>query len=706
MNTLSFAEFKERLAHRVRVRTRVLDPNRRASVLSERGEVDSVGRIYVINLDRRPDRWRRVRRELDRFRSRHGERLTALTRRISAIDARYMTAAPDPAVLRPSYTLADQLTVDPNPMLEIDDQTRMHEIAMTSQEIAVALSHIETWRRVVNGNDDAALILEDDVVIMYGFARRLQATWTALRVPNRGADFDLLYLAYKNVDAAKHALTSIPVRRQDPGVWEAAAYILTKTAAQKLLDQLPAFGPIDLWLNLQFGKIKTFTAGRPLIEQRIDEPSTNSYSVLPVLSQVGVITHEKALLPPPSKLPGPVIGLGDPNTGLTSLAKALSMVGYTCLSDIDHMPQRELEMLRRGVRRRQFSAYVNVGSLDSEMIQKIVTAYPDALFVLTTPDNQAADRLPIDRVLHLGPTVTDEWASLSEFLGIDYPAFAYPTANDVDPRPAASRSKLDYPLPAKDLKFDASPWVLSRRPLDWQGIPIRPGQASGSAAAPIKWSAGEPLDDETWRLRDDTFPGNLALFAPKNVRGTDDGLMLAIRQERTPVRDFTAAAVATRTRYIYGTFSAELRPAKGPGLITGLFLHRNGPRQEIDIEFLGRDTTKMLVNVFYNPGPQGTRLEFGYRGTPTEISLGFDAAADFHLYEIDWQPDLIAWKVDGVAIYERTLWNPTPIPDCPLEFNLNLWHSRSTELAGKLDQRLLPAHAFVRSIAIAAEEGH
>jgi hypothetical protein len=239
--------------------------------------------------------------------------------------------------------------------------------------------------------------------------------------------------------------------------------------------------------------------------------------------------------------------------------------------------------------------------------------------------------------------------------------------------------------------------VLSRRPLDWQGIPIRSGQAYGSAAAPIKWSAGEPLDVETWKLRDDTFPSNLTLFAPKNVRGTDDGLELALRRESTPVREFTAAAVATRASYIYGTFSAELRPAKGPGLITGLFLHRNGPRQEIDIEFLGRDTTKMLVNVFYNPGPKGTKLEFGYRGTPTEISLGFDAAADFHLYEIDWQPELIVWKVDGVAIFERTLWNPTPIPDCPLEFNLNLWHSRSTELADKLDQRLLPAHAFVRS---------
>lgn len=75
-----------------------------------------------------------------------------------------------------------------------------------------------------------------------------------------------------------------------------------------------------------------------------------------------------------------------------------------------------------------------------------------------------------------------------------------------------------------------------------------------------------------------------------------------------------------------------------------MFLHRNGPRQEIDIEFLGRDTTKMLVNVFYNPGHEGTKLEYGYRGTPTEISLGFDAAEDFHLYEINWQPEGVEWR--------------------------------------------------------------
>lgn len=698
MNTLTLAEFMERLAHRVRLRTRVLDPRRRASVFSQHGETNSLGRIYVINLDRELDRWRRVRRELNRFRGRHGERLTVLTRRISAIDARYMISAPDPAMLRPAYTLADQLTVDPNPLLKIDDTTRSHEIAMTRQEIAVALSHIETWRRIVAGDDKAALILEDDVAMLSGFARRLKATWTALQDPSGSPDFDLLYLAYKDVSTDKPSPGTEPVHRREPGVWEAAAYVLTKAGARKLLGQLPAFGPIDLWLNLQFAMLKTYTAGRQLIEQRIDEPSTNSYSVLPTLSQVGVITKEKPLLPSSRRLRGPVIGLGDAHSGVTSLAKALSMVGYTCLSDLDQMPAGELEMLRRGKRGRLFNAYVNIGSLDGDSVREIVAANPHALFVLTAPDH-APGKLPASRVLHLNPTVADKWNSLSEFLGIDYPPFPYPETEGIGQRSVASRSPVDTPLPVTDLKFDTSPWILSRRLLKWQGIPIQPEQSSSSVTTSVKWSGGEPLD-ETWKLRDDTFPSNLALFSPKNVTAHIDRLALAVRHESTPVREFTAAAIASRTSYLYGSFAAELRPSNVPGLITGLFLHRNGPRQEIDIEFLGRDTTKMFVNVFYNPGPDGTKLEYGYRGTPTEITLGFDAAAEFHMYEIDWRANHIAWKVDGLTVYERVLWNPTPIPDRPLEFNLNLWHSRSTEFAGRLDTNRLPTHAEVRSIAV------
>jgi beta-glucanase (GH16 family) len=140
------------------------------------------------------------------------------------------------------------------------------------------------------------------------------------------------------------------------------------------------------------------------------------------------------------------------------------------------------------------------------------------------------------------------------------------------------------------------------------------------------------------------------------------------------------------------------------GLITGVFLHRNSPRQEIDIEFLGNDTTKVLVNVFYNPGYEGTKLEYGYRGTPVIIDLGFDAAMDFHRYGIEWCQTTIRWRIDGKLVYERANWDPTPIPHLPMQFNVNLWHSRSKELAGRLERSALPAQTEVSSIDINAQK--
>ena len=46
------------------------------------------------------------------------------------------------------------------------------------------------------------------------------------------------------------------------------------------------------------------------------------------------------------------------------------------------------------------------------------------------------------------------------------------------------------------------------------------------------------------------------------------------------------------------------------------------------------------------------------------------------------------------------MWEPTPIPHLPLQFNVNLWHSRSTQLAGKLAAGCLPAQAFIKGIGI------
>jgi hypothetical protein len=575
---------------------------------------------------------------------------------------------------------------------------------MTPQEMAVALSHIEVWKLIAASDAPYTLVLEDDAYFPYGFARGLDVAWHALmRRSSEGSNFDLLYLSYEEVGINMQAekRPAGPIRRPHNGMWQASGYVLSREGARTLLELLPAHGPIDLWMNLQFDELDVLTTQRPIIEQRIDVLSSNSYSILPVLSQVGVLTREKPLVVRIQELKGPVFAYGEPGSGLTGLAMALSMLGYTCCSDLSELPEQEQDNLLRGNDNCIFNAYVNIGPLRGQSLINIAVLYPNARFINTSFEDTQLLALPSDKVLHFPDEQKDKWAALSTFLELEYPAFPYPTCNDIGQRDLNNCDTKDSKLSFKQLKFDSSPWVVPSK--KWYGISVVEviNDDDTKAGKAQEWNCDADLDPSHWKLRNDTFPSNLALFSPGNFTlNTPKVAKLTLRKEINPVRSFTSAAIASRQTFLYGTFAVELRPSNVSGLITGVFLHRNGPRQEIDIEFLGRDTTKMLVNVYYNPGIEGTKLEYGYRGTPTLVELGFDAAAEFHSYEIEWHPQAIRWRVDGQLIHERVLWNPTPIPNMPMEFNINLWHSRSKELAGRLDTEGIPSHAEIKSIRV------
>ncbi len=137
-------------------------------------------------------------------------------------------------------------------------------------------------------------------------------------------------------------------------------------------------------------------------------------------------------------------------------------------------------------------------------------------------------------------------------------------------------------------------------------------------------------------------------------------------------------------------------------MVTGFFLHRDSPRQEIDIEIAGNRTDRLLVNVFYTPGGEGAKFDYGYRGAASYIDLGFDASESEHLFAIEWGPCEIRWLVDNRLVHRRVDWEPTPIPHLPMALHVNAWPSRSKELAGRLTNRRLPTTTFIGSISLEA----
>ena len=99
------------------------------------------------------------------------------------------------------------------------------------------------------------------------------------------------------------------------------------------------------------------------------------------------------------------------------------------------------------------------------------------------------------------------------------------------------------------------------------------------------------------------------------------------------------------------------------GLITGFFTY-TGPaygtrHDEIDFEFLGRDTRKVQV-AWFRDGALTSHL----------IPLPFDAAERFATYDIDFLPGELRWHVEGEEVF-RIAGND--LPDLPQRLFLNLW---------------------------------
>ena len=677
------------------------------------GPQPAIGPIFVINLDRQPNRWTDMLRELDCIVDADGNPLSARVVRYSACDARVDSPELlDSAAVDPYYTLGDQLFVEPQPHAVPDTFDLGRPIRMTRAEIAVACSHIGIWKVIAQSSASYALVLEDDVWFQRRFGRILEQAWREMEEADRGSPrFDVLYLSYKEVrHGAPKELVSKNVFRPERGLWYLSGYLLSKKGAQTLLDLLPCRGPIDLWINHKFRELEVRGLRRSVINQRRDLDSTNSYSILPALTRIGVLNSGDAALFHRRPTHSPVFAFGAPGSGLSSLAMALSMLGYRCCSDFDGIPDCEWQSLFAGRTDRIFDAYVNIGSLGSQ-IRVLTQRYPSAKYIVINDVVRSTDRhngaileaLEGADVLRLCREHRCTWQALCEHLNLAPPDAPYPAVRDIGlRRQQRAPPRRVMVSPARRLRHDPSPWIAKPR-AGWAGINASAleGQESSASFEACFDDDLAQIESARWLLRNDTFPGNLGLFRPANVTAArSGGLLLAVVEEPLGVRSLSAAAVSSRASFLFGRFEAMLQATNVPGLVTGFFLHRDSPRQEIDIEILGNHPDQLLVNVFYNPGTDGAKFDYGYRGTPAMIKLGFDASKALHRFMIEWNPCEIRWFVDQKLVHRRVTWNPTPIPHLPMTLHVNTWPTRSRELAGRLALGALPASAIVRRVTV------
>ena len=183
------------------------------------------------------------------------------------------------------------------------------------------------------------------------------------------------------------------------------------------------------------------------------------------------------------------------------------------------------------------------------------------------------------------------------------------------------------------------------------------------------WVNGSPFDN-AWRADHITFANSQMSILLDNTAYLGE--------------PYSSGEYRTLGFYGYGCFEASFQPVSQPGVVTSLFTFAgpydnggNGQHNEIDIEFLGIDTTKFQANFWTNDDAYA-------RGHEHMVSLGFDASKELHSYGFKWTSTGITWYVDGVAVYTVTdsPGDPTPkVSDSLHKIMMNLWPVDSTASA-------------------------
>lgn len=700
MNLLKAASRLRRIVFRAsRAMLSIFHGGRISAFGTGRGKI---GMILIVNLDRQPQRLRRTLRELSRFRTFDGASLVSLARRLAAVDARDGRAVAATADVDQTYLLGHQLYVQPDARLE-ECFGADEPIRMTRQEVAVARSHVEAWKAIAEGPCDHVLVLEDDVWFRRGAAGAIDRGWrAAVRRCEGKSGPRLLYLSYADAGGTvARADVCEALFRPKRGLWFLSGYVLSREGAESLLRSMPVIGPVDMWINYRFEELRALALSSPAILQRPDGGSDNCYSVLPYLARAGIV-DSNAVHTPSRGAAGPVLAwtTGRDREGL---AMALSMLGLRVRAFDGNEPEILEDDLTYLLG--TFDALVNA-PLSTDAISATV-AQTSARFLFEaraslgygiTPDVLPASRTAI---LSSDDAGDASWQPLCALLSLAPPIQAFPIGPPREwrifrddrsalARGAASAAPWTGPM-------DDSPWVL-RPGSNWPSPPRtdRPVRPASTRLVHATMSVATPL----FPGRVETFPGNLAAFAREGLVHDANGAQLILSKTVSGSRPYRSGTFVSARAFRHGRFEAEIKAARGSGLVTGFFLHRDSPRQEIDVELTGDDPYRMLVNVYFNPGDDGSAVGFGYRGSPCRIELGFDATQDFHHYAIDWQPGCISWLVDGRVVHDRVGWDPTPIPHLPMRLHANLWAPRSEELAGRIDENALPSTATFRNVSI------
>lgn len=177
------------------------------------------------------------------------------------------------------------------------------------------------------------------------------------------------------------------------------------------------------------------------------------------------------------------------------------------------------------------------------------------------------------------------------------------------------------------------------------------------------WTNGNPFNTQ-WTANNVAYENGVAkLTISDNPSGSEETFT-----------EYYGGEMRTYQYFGYGDYEVRMKPAKKTGTASTFFTctgnydtnpntGKPNPWDEIDIEFLGQDTTKVQFNYYVN----------GKGGHEYMYDLGFDASEDFHNYGFRWAEDYITWFVDGKPVYRVDATESNPMPSTAGRVLMNYW---------------------------------
>jgi glycosyl transferase family 25 len=151
------------------------------------------------------------------------------------------------------------------------------ELNMTPGMVGCFLSHLEVYKKIINGDKPYALIFEDDARMI----RNIQKSVIEIIPQFFPSDWDIILLGYDISNPVHHEIVKYPNYIKLHGFYGTHAYLITKSGAEKLLElvKIPFTNQIDHVMGelCELGLLNVYGIPSPVVwqEARFTDVQTN-----------------------------------------------------------------------------------------------------------------------------------------------------------------------------------------------------------------------------------------------------------------------------------------------------------------------------------------------------------------------------------------------------------------------------------------------